>query len=271
MAEPKPKPERRAVDVSIPLTSAAGKNIEENMERSMDKPMYFMNRRTLEKSLLSIICSGNPYLLEGYLTHDLPLYSQVVVGTMAKEKVTQQRYLCVVIISLICRAVIDAGVPEQIAFSLSDSFIQQVNTLHRPEQLTELSVQVIRLYCQAVQDYRMERVSAPVRKCCEYMMVKLHSAITLQELSQVCSLSPNYISDLFRKELGISALQYFHQQKLQYARHLVLHSDWSIATIAAQLSYPSQSNFTERFKKAYGMTPMRFRMEHAHSDGMDLP
>ena len=247
------------------ISPNAGKRIEEDLEYSGDEPLSYLGRRNMEKAMLSMVCSGNLLLLEDYLNQNRKHSGHIPLGILSKETLTQYRYLCVVIVTLVCRAAIDAGVPEPIAFSLSDSFIQKVDTIYHPEEFMDFGPEVMRTYCQTVHDTHMKNSSAPVRKCCEYMMLKLHSNITLQELSHACHLSPNYISDLFRKELGIGALQYFHRIKLQYARHLVLYSDWSIAKISAHLSYPSQSNFTERFKKTYGTTPMQYRQNSSYS------
>ncbi len=250
---------RDTFDPSDPAMNSASTVLEEDLERSGITPRPYMNRRNSEKKMLSIICLGNPYLLDMHIQQNIASAGKMTIGVMSKEALSQQRYLCIVIIAIICRSVIDIGVPEHVAYSLSDSLIQQADRMYRPEQLMELSVQAMRLYCKTVQDYKLQHTSPPVRKCCEYMMLKLHSSLSMKELSQICHMSPNYISDLFRKETGISAMQFFHQCKLQYAKHLILHTDWSIAHISAHLSYPSQSNFTERFKKAYGDTPLRFR------------
>jgi len=253
-------PYRTASEPVDPAIFAATRLLEENMEHSGSAPLPYMNRRAAEKQMLSLICTGNTHLLDEQLKQNMENASALKIGTMSRDSINQQRYLCIVIIAIICRAVIDYGVPENIAFSLSDSFIQQADQMYLPEQLIEFSGRVMRMYCQAVQDHRLRNASPPIRKCCDYMMLKLHSTISLQELSDICHLSPNYVSDLFRKEMGISAMQFYHQCKLQYAKHLILHTDWSIAHISAQLSYPSQSNFTERFKKNYGTTPMQFRL-----------
>jgi len=243
-----------------PTFLTASTLLEENLEHSGMTPRAYMNRRNAEKQMLSIICMGNPYLLDVYIQQNIESAGKINIGVMSKEVISQQRYLCIVIIAIICRSVIDTGVPEHIAYSLSDSLIQQADKMHRSEQLMELSVQAMRLYCKTVQDYKLEHTSPPVRKCCEYIMLKLHSSLSMKELSQICHMSPNYISDLFRKETGVSAMQFYHRCKLQYAKHLILHTDWNISHIAAHLSYPSQSNFTERFKKTYGVTPMQFRL-----------
>ena len=254
-----------SIKISFQDAFLASRQVKENMEYSGDTPMFYLNRRNIEKTMLSVICTGNLYLLEDYLRQNINTYNLISIGTMSKDNLNQQRYLSIVIVTIICRAVIDVGVSEQIAFSLSDSFIQKIDAISQPEEILEFCFQVMRMYCQAVHNTHMQNSSSPVRKCCEYMMLKLHTNVTLQELSHACNLSPNYISDLFRKELGTSALQHYHSMKLQYARHLVLYSDWSIAKISAHLSYPSQSNFTERFKKCYGTTPLQYRLNGSPS------
>lgn len=241
------------------------------LHHALDGPLYaptlFMGRRAAEKQLLSFIALGNLSLLGEYFQHQRSQPTPTL-GTMSKEALTQAKYLCVALITSSCRAAIDAGLPEQIAFSLSDTLIQEADRIHRPDLFEEMMTRIIVTYCQAVHDFRLAPTSAPVRKCCEYMLLQIAGSVTLKDLSSVCFLSEHYISDLFRKELGMGALQYFHLQKLLYARHLLLHSRLSITQIASSLSYPSASSFTQHFKKHFAVTPLHYRNntkgDHSH-------
>lgn len=257
---------------SIPNSHRADRSyILTNTAAPLYTPTQYMGRRATEKQMLSFIALGNLSLLHDYL-QQRDSRPSVTLGTMSKEALMQSKYLIVTLVSSACRTAIDAGLPEHIAFSLSDAFIQKADRIHRPELFEQLMQAVIIEYCQAVHDYRLRPTSAPVRECCEYMLLQITGTVTLKDLSNICFLSEHYISDLFRKELGIGALQYFHLQKLHYAKHLVLHSRLSMTQIASSLNYPSASNFSQRFKKHFGTTPLQcrnhsaFKGELSHDD-----
>lgn len=230
----------------------------EDREDPLYVPQPFLNRRALEKELMGYVALGSPELLEQYLKTS-KLWDSIVIGLLSREALTQAKYLCVAMTAMACREAIDAGLPEQLAFSLSDELIRQADRMQSPEQVGEHSLEVLRRYCRMVGEHRLSTLSGPVRQCCEYMMVRLRGNVSLRELSGVCHLSQHYISDLFRKELGMGAVQYFQDQKLRYARHLVLTTTMSITQIASSLSYPSASNFTQRFRRAYGQPPLEYR------------
>jgi YesN/AraC family two-component response regulator len=82
--------------------------------------------------------------------------------------------------------------------------------------------------------------------------------ITLDSLASQVSLSPGYLSRLFKKEMGMSVSEYISVQKIETAKNMLRYSDYSPSFIASILGYPSQSYFTQCFKKATGVTPKRF-------------
>ena len=53
--------------------------------------------------------------------------------------------------------------------------------------------------------------------------------------------------------------EYIHREKLDEADYLLRHTDYALSDIASFLSYPSQSYFTQIFKKYRGETPQRYR------------
>lgn len=66
---------------------------------------------------------------------------------------------------------------------------------------------------------------------------------------------------------GSSAHQYIHQKKMQYSKHLVLHSTKSISEIAFQIGLNDSAYFSKVFKKTFGHPPSHFRKQlknHPH-------
>lgn len=240
--------------------------IYETIENSMDHPMDFLDRNHWEREVLGLIALGNPALLQAYIHRDLGPEEAIQTPELAREALNREKYVSIIFIALACRAAMEGGLPEHIAFGMSDGCIWAIDHAQSAAEVTSNRHDAAMSFCNAVQNHKMEHLSPPVRRCCSYMALRMHATISLEELSRVCHLSPHYISDLFRKELGISAVQFFQKNKLLYAKHLLKNTSQAVSEIAAQLSYPSHSNFTERFKREYGITPQQFRhLEEIHS------
>lgn len=82
---------------------------------------------------------------------------------------------------------------------------------------------------------------------------------SVKYLANELSLSPNYLSDLLKKETGLGALEHIHKLIIKEAKTKLLISKKSISSIAYDLGFKYPQYFTRLFKKETGMTPRDFR------------
>ncbi|MEM9955855.1 MAG: helix-turn-helix domain-containing protein [Chloroflexota bacterium] len=73
------------------------------------------------------------------------------------------------------------------------------------------------------------------------------------------NLSPNYFSDLLKKETGKSAQEHIHSFIIERAKYRLLSSSDSISEIGYALGFTYSSNFSNLFKAKTGMSPRKFR------------
>ena len=72
------------------------------------------------------------------------------------------------------------------------------------------------------------------------------------------NLSPQYISSLFKKEVGVSLSEYILKCKIDEAKYLLTHTNYSILEISTLLCFHDQSYFTKTFKRFTGITPKKY-------------
>jgi AraC-like DNA-binding protein len=82
---------------------------------------------------------------------------------------------------------------------------------------------------------------------------------TVRQLAIELNMSPNYMSDLIKKETGSSALEHIHKAIAKEAKIKLLLPENSISSVAYELGFEYPQYFTRLFKKKTGMTPKEFR------------
>lgn len=82
---------------------------------------------------------------------------------------------------------------------------------------------------------------------------------SIKYLAEKVNLSPNYLSDLLRKETGYSAKDHINNLVIKKAKEKLLGTNDSISEIAYSLGFNYPHYFTRFFKSKIGMTPSRYR------------
>ena len=72
-------------------------------------------------------------------------------------------------------------------------------------------------------------------------------------------LGVSQMSELVKKEMGVTFSEYLWSVRLQKSQELLLHSDSSIEEISSQVGYLNVSSFRRRFKEEMGITPLKYR------------
>lgn len=103
--------------------------------------------------------------------------------------------------------------------------------------------------------------SEQLRKIISYIDKNLYKGVSLTILSDVTNLHPNYISVLFKNEVGINFTEYVNIIRTQKAISLLKLKDHvTMGEIADTLGYQSERQFFRTFKKMTGFTPKEFKM-----------
>ena len=86
--------------------------------------------------------------------------------------------------------------------------------------------------------------------------------LSLERLSHLAGEAPLAFLRGFSRAFGITPHAYVADQRLQVARRLIAHTELSLAAIAAETNYASQSHMGASFRSGLGMTPGRYRCLH---------
>lgn len=82
---------------------------------------------------------------------------------------------------------------------------------------------------------------------------------SVKYLAEQVHLSPNYLSDLLKKETGKNAQDHIHYQLIEEAKLVLLNSNATVSEVAYSLGFEYPQYFSKLFKQKTGVSPMEYR------------
>ena len=89
----------------------------------------------------------------------------------------------------------------------------------------------------------------------------MSKGIKLEDLASYIGITQFHFSRLFKQSTGMSPHQYVMQQRIERAKQLLKKADISIADIAFNCGFSSQSHLGKYFRPFTGMTPRKYRQD----------
>jgi AraC-like DNA-binding protein len=86
-----------------------------------------------------------------------------------------------------------------------------------------------------------------------------HRRIDLDHAAARAALSPFHFLRLFAGVLGVTPHQYLVRSRLRHAARLLADDERSITDVAYDVGFGDLSNFVRTFRRAAGVSPLRFR------------
>ena len=98
-----------------------------------------------------------------------------------------------------------------------------------------------------------------INKVISYMYTHIENHLTLEEIANDLNISTGYLSSCFKKNMGISVMNYYKKIKIERSKALLLNGNNSILEISTLLGFCDQCHFSKTFKSIVGMTPTEFK------------
>lgn len=180
-------------------------------------------------------------------------------GVLAKDnQIRSKKNLLIIRVSNCSKAAIDGGVSSETAFTLSDSFIQTIEKTDDYSLLCDIGEKIPIAFAAKVRETLKCKYSKNIYNCIDIINKHLYEDISLSKISMLINLSPQYISSLFKKEVCVSLSEYILRRKIDEAKYLLTHTNYSILEVSTLLCFNDQSYFTRTFKRFTGITPKKY-------------
>ena len=98
----------------------------------------------------------------------------------------------------------------------------------------------------------------PFNAAIDYINKNIQTQLAVATIAQYVGVSESYLHRLFKKNMGISILNYIKNQKMQLALSL-LRKGYSAQTVSEMVGYEYYATFSNVFKTIFGKTPNQFK------------
>ena len=147
---------------------------------------------------------------------------------------------------------------EALHLKITDYILKPVNYEEFGTCIDNLKIALFRNQPPKLDAQQEERAIHAITR---YLQEHLNQEMSLAVLAEEFHLNPQYISQLFKNEIGVNFLTYLTNIRMENAKKLLLTTSLSIAQVSEQSGYADYRVFTKVFKKSEGITPSQYRRD----------
>jgi signal transduction histidine kinase/AraC-like DNA-binding protein/ABC-type sugar transport system substrate-binding protein len=101
--------------------------------------------------------------------------------------------------------------------------------------------------------------SGLVKRALAYLHQNYARPLSRWEIARAIGVSENYLSEIFRRELGLSPWEYLSRYRIRQAKEVLRHTNDSITSVALQVGFTDPAYFSRVFRKETGLSPSAYR------------
>lgn len=241
--------------VTLPQHALPGKT---NPQRSRKKDRH----RTwmAEQALIHMVREGN-------LDYEKVL-AQVArvsdgVPVKVRDSLQQAKVSSITLITLCVRAAISGGLTPDAAYTVGDSYLQQVMDCKALPEVVQTNHTMYDDFVHRVHNVRSSPdVSPKIQQCMDYLELHTDEEVSIQQLAAMTGYTEYYLSRKFKEETHCSIKDYGKIARIERAKVLLYTTNDSTAQIADKLHFCNGSYFAREFRRFTGKTPAEYRAEN---------
>ena len=192
-------------------------------------------------------------------TYQQNLFMGFSIDKRNPDPVREGKNMLISVNTIFRKAIQEAAVHPLYIDGISGSFMKEIDSADTMEQIQSLIPKMIRNYCLLVQTHSLEKYSAPIRDCINYIDFHYMEPLSLESLAQRLSVNKNYLSGRFHREVGKTVTDYINSIRVQRSLELLSNTTLQMQAVAEQCGFSDANYFTRTFRKFHGITPNNYR------------
>ena len=117
--------------------------------------------------------------------------------------------------------------------------------------------------CEYMEERKKTYTNNTINHVKKYINEHINEKLSLNEIASIYSISPSYLSALFKKYCNIGFSEYITQMKINKAKELLLKENYKVYEVSDMLGFESAFYFSKVFKKVTGYSPKEYTQKQA--------
>ena len=153
----------------------------------------------------------------------------------------------------------EMGVDMQGKLGASFNPYREVEVLDVLEDLRKWLLSFFESMIVLVQKNKTEKFKGIIKAALKYIEENYQRDITLADISSIVYVTPNYLSRVFKEELGVNFVEWLNKFRVGKAKLLLLEGGAKTYEVAEKVGYRDYKYFSSIFKKYAGCSPKEFK------------
>ena len=209
-----------------------------------------------EDKLLSYITNGDIILAQKQFEKYHINGSEII---RTKDSIRNTKNLLISANTLFRKAAYLGGVPPIYLDELSGKWAIKIEQSLSLEELNNFHLQMINSYCLLTKEHSLSNYSPIIREALIFINLNISSNLTVKKVALEVGLSPDYLTRLFKKELGVNIITYINRKRIHTSLELLKSTNLSIEEIGDLIGLSNTSYFYTIFKREIGVSPKQYR------------
>lgn len=131
--------------------------------------------------------------------------------------------------------------------------------------LQELLIRIIQTQtAKSIDDGLYADPNSPITQVLDYIRVNLRENISLKNLSDISCMSTTSFYRFFKRELGMSPIEFVINEKIRCAKKLLKNPTIQVNEVCHLSGFEDSNYFIRLFKKHEGITPKQYQLLHVN-------
>ena len=216
---------------------------------------YIEELYALEQKLLLCVKSGSKVNSSKVLDKILNLY--FIDGSNYSLRNCKNRLIYYN--TLLSKTVQSSGVSKIYTERLLKMYLEKIELVNHITDAKNIFNMMVIDYCLAISEFNIKHFSALIGNVINYIHSNIQENLSVNEIANLFYVSPTYLSRVFKKETGMSLIDYINQLKIKHSTFLLRDTYLPIQDIGRILGINDTNYFSRLFKKYMNETPTQYR------------
>ena len=232
-------------------------NMPQNIAKKETSHIHQVEKRyEISAAMTEAVKQGNLSLAYGFIQN---LQHGMKDLARTNNPLRNAQNICIILNTQLRHALENCHIHPYQLDKISEEIAIHIERLQSSEAAERFCGDIIRRYCELAMDNNYSHLNNLAKQAVAYIKIHLSENVTVKDTAKVLLVNANYLSGVFRQEVGMTFIDFLNQERVAQAAALIRYTNMSIQHIATVVGYNNTSYFARQFQRFYGCTPREYR------------